>query len=65
MAREVATMKRKLRKFQVKARRLLQLYSLWQETRRDEIQRKCLGLLKEIQAIDPRYNIRQEFRDAF
>jgi len=58
-------MKRSARKFNAKARRLLKLYSLWQETRREDLQIKCMGLLGEILAIEPAFNLRGEFQTAF
>lgn len=58
-------MKRSARKFNAKARRLLRLYSLWQETRREDLQTKCMGLLGEILNIEPGFNLRQEFKTAF
>ncbi|MDP3919775.1 MAG: hypothetical protein Q8R76_03095 [Candidatus Omnitrophota bacterium] len=54
-----------MRRFRAKARRLLQLYSRWQETRQDDLQQKCLGLLSEILVIQPTFNLRQEFQEAF
>jgi len=58
-------MKRSARKFKLKAKRLLQLYSLWQETRREDVQEKCMGLLGEVLELEPEYNLRQEFQNAF
>ncbi len=58
-------MKRNVRRFQVKARRLLKLYSRWQETRNEDVQRQCLSLLGEILAIDPKFSLRRAFQDAF
>ena len=58
-------MKRSARKFQVKAKRLLRLYSLWQETRREDLQQKCMGLLAEILDMEPSFNLRGQFQDAF
>ncbi|HLD70107.1 MAG TPA: hypothetical protein VJA17_05010 [Candidatus Omnitrophota bacterium] len=53
------------RKFRAKERRLLKLYSLWQETRREEVQRQCLGLLMQIMALKPHFSLRHEFDKAF
>lgn len=58
-------MKRSARKFQVKAKRLLKLYSLWHETRRQELERQCERLLSEILDIDPGFSLRREFQTAF
>ena len=65
MVMEAIRMKRSARKFKAKARRLLKLYSLWQETRRADLQRKCEGLLGEILDIEPDFNLRREFQTAF
>ena len=43
----------------------MQLYSLWQETRNEEVEKKCLGLLGEVLAQDPKFSLRQEFQTAF
>ncbi len=59
------SMKRNARKFKVKARRLLRLYSLWQETRRDDLQQKCMDLLGEVLDMEPGFNLRREFQNAF
>lgn len=53
------------RKFREKSDKLLRLYSLWQETRREEIQRQCLMLLGEILIQDPSFSLRREFQKAF
>lgn len=58
-------MKRSARKLKVKAKRLLQVYSLWQETRREELLEKYMGLLGEVLQIEPEFNIRKEFQQAF
>ena len=58
-------MKGNVRKYQVKARRLLRLYSLWHETQREDLKKKCLTLLSEVLAIDPRFSLRHEFESAF
>ena len=62
---EALTMRRSARKFKAKAKRLLKLYSLWQETRREDIQQKCMGLLGEILDIEPSFSLRREFQGAF
>ncbi|MCB9799547.1 MAG: hypothetical protein H6757_02170 [Candidatus Omnitrophica bacterium] len=58
-------MKNDIRKFRTKEKKFLQLYSLWQETRRCEIQRRCLGLLGEIIRMKPQFSLRREFEVAF
>ncbi len=58
-------MKGNVRKFQSKAKRLLRLYSLWHETHREDVQHKCMTLLSEILAVEPRFNLRREFQKAF
>ena len=58
-------MKGNVRKFQAKAKRLLRLYSLWHETHREDVQEKCMMLLSEILAVEPRFSIRREFQKAF
>lgn len=58
-------MKGNVRKFQSKAKRLLRLYSLWHETHRDDLERKCMLLLSEILAVEPRFSLRREFQKAF
>jgi len=54
-----------VRKCKNKADRLLRLYSLWHETKRDEIRREFLTLLREVLALNPRFNLRHEFQKAF
>ena len=51
--------------FQAKQKRLLQLYSEWQETRNEDVQKRCLGLLREIMSMDPGFNLRGQFQKAF
>jgi len=58
-------MKGNARKFRDKEKKFLKLYSQWQETRREDLQRRCLWLLREILALDPRFSIRSEFQGAF
>lgn len=58
-------MKGNVRKFQTKAKRLMKLYSLWHETNREDVQVKCMALLSEILAVEPRFNLRREFQKAF
>lgn len=58
-------MKGNARKFRAKARRLLRLYSQWHETHREDLQRKCVLLLSEIQAVEPRFSLRNVFDKAF
>ena len=65
MGREESTVRRSVLRSRLKAKKLLQLYSLWQETRRMEVQEKCMGLLGEILDADPKFNPRREFQNAF
>ncbi len=58
-------MKKSAHSFRTKAKKLLRLYSEWQATRQEDVQRQCLSLLGELQAIDPRFNLRGEFQHAF
>lgn len=58
-------MKGNVRKLQAKARRLMRLYSLWHETHREDVQQKCIMLLSEILAVEPRFSLRREFQKAF
>lgn len=53
------------RNFRTKAKKLLRLYSQWHETQREGDKRRCLALLGEILAVDPRFSLRNEFRRAF
>lgn len=53
------------RNLRTKQKKLLQLYSLWQETHREDLQRKWLSLLGEVLSIDPSFNLRREFQMAF
>ncbi len=55
-------MKENVRKIEVKARKLMRLYSLWHETHREEFQRKYLTLLGEILAAEPRFSLRREIQ---
>lgn len=58
-------MKGNARKFESKAKQLMRLYSLWHSTHREEVQQKCIMLLSEILAVEPRFSLRREFRKAF
>lgn len=58
-------MRGSVRRFRVKARRLLRLYSQWHMTHQDELERQYLRLLAEILAVNPRFSLNQEFRKAF
>lgn len=58
-------MKGNVRNLRSKAKRLLRLYSLWHATHREDVQRKCVVLLSEIMAVEPRFNLRREFQKAF
>lgn len=59
------TMKESVRKFRTKEKKLLQLYSLWHETHRDDVQRKCITLLGQIVAVNPSFSLRHGFQKAF
>ena len=50
---------------QAKSKKLLRLYSQWQETRQESVQRRCLTLLGEILAVQPQYTLRGAFKQAF
>lgn len=58
-------MKRSVRRFQVKARRFLKLYSLWHKTHREGLKVKWLRLLGEITKVKPDFDLEKEFRGAF
>lgn len=58
-------MKENALSLEMKARKLMKLYSQWHETHNDEIRRKYLLLLGEILAIEPRFSLRREFQRAF
>ncbi len=58
-------MKKNVLNFRHKARRLMKLYSLWQETRDCRLEKKCLNLLSELLWLEPRFSLQQEFRKAF
>lgn len=62
---EASPVRRNARRLRVKAKRLLQLYSLWHETHRGELERQCVGLLREILAMEPHFSLRHEFQKAF
>ncbi len=53
------------RRYKAKAERLLQLYSLWHETHREDVRRQCLSLLGELLSHDPNFSLRREFQIAF
>lgn len=53
------------RGFKAKAKLLLKLYSMWHETHRQDIQMRCLNLLGELMAADPKFSLRREFQIAF
>lgn len=57
---EVIVMKGNAHKLELKARKLMRLYSLWHETHKEEFQRKYLNLLSEILLLDPRFSMRHE-----
>lgn len=58
-------MKNTVRMFRSKEKRFLRLYSLWQETRREDLQQKCLGLIGEMVRLKPGFTLRSEFETAF
>jgi len=58
-------MKRVVRSFRTKEKMFLKLYSLWQETRREELQKKCFRLLGEMMRMKPGFSLRSEFEGAF
>lgn len=58
-------MKDSVRRLRAKQRQLLRLYSLWQETKREDIQRKFLWVLGEILAVKPGFSLWNEFKKAF
>lgn len=58
-------MKGNTRRFKAKEKRFLQLYSLWQETKREDVRSRCLGLLEQIMAVHPAFSLRHEFQRAF
>ena len=58
-------MKESARKIHTKAKRLLQLYSLWHETHNDRVKRQYMVLLGQILRIEPRFNPQSEFQKAF
>lgn len=53
------------RNLRAKERKLIQLYSLWHETRQESVQRKWISLLSEVLSVDPSFNLRREFVVAF
>ncbi len=62
---EEQAMKGNVRRFRVKARRLLRLYSQWHLTHQEELERRYLRLLAEILAVNTNFSLRQEFQKAF
>ncbi|MBP9865684.1 MAG: hypothetical protein KBC91_04690 [Candidatus Omnitrophica bacterium] len=54
-----------VRSFRIKEKRFLRLYSLWQETRREDLQKKCFRLLGEMVRLKPGFSLRSEFEVAF
>jgi len=58
-------MKNTVRSFRTKEKRFLQLYSLWQETRREDLQKECYRLLGEMVRLKPGFSLRSEFQTAF
>jgi hypothetical protein len=55
-------MKENVRKLELKARKLMRLYSLWHETHKEEFQRQYLRLLSEILAVEPRFCLHRELQ---
>ena len=53
-------MKGNAHRLENKARKLMRLYSLWHETRKEEFQRQYLNLLGEILLLEPRFSMRRE-----
>ena len=43
-------------------RRFLKLYSRWHETHNDDLQQKCVSLLAEILAVEPRFSLSRELQ---
>ena len=58
-------MRENARNRQAKETKLLQLYSLWHETHRYDLQKKYLSLLRQVLSCDPSFNPRQKFQIAF
>jgi len=58
-------MRRVIHSFRIKEKRFLRLYSLWQETRREDLQKKCFQLLGEMMRMKPGFSLRSEFESAF
>lgn len=58
-------MKKSAHKIEIKARRLLKLYSLWHKTHREDIEAQYLHLLSDILMVNPRFKLRNEFQRAF
>ena len=52
-------------KFQTKAKRLMQIYSLWHETHEARLEHQYLRLLGEILQLEPGFSLKQEFQKAF
>ncbi len=57
--------KEKVRDLRSEQEKLLRLYSLWQETRRDDIKRRCFWLLGKILVRQPHFSLRRDFQAAF
>ena len=62
---EESVMRGNVRRFRAKARKLLRVYSQWHLTHQEELERRYLTLLAEILAVNPRFNMHQQFRKAF
>ncbi|MBI3314306.1 MAG: hypothetical protein HYZ83_08740 [Candidatus Omnitrophica bacterium] len=58
-------MKGSVRRLRARQRQLLRLYSLWQETKREDVQRQFLRILGGILAVKPGFNLFDEFKKAF
>jgi len=58
-------MRGNLRKLRVIERKLLRLYSAWQETHRMEFAAQSMDLVSQILQLNPNYSIRSPFNRAF
>ena len=48
-----------------KADKLIKLYSLWHETNRADIQKRCFSVLSEILAIKPDFDLLKELNVSY
>lgn len=58
-------MRTNLRRLRVIERKLLRLYSAWQETHRIEFAARSVELMGQILRLNPHYSIRNPFERAF